>query len=293
MKDQTFYIGIDGGGTNCRARLEDADGKLLATGSSGSANVMRCLDTAKLSIMEACQRALKEAQLSVPLDQIIVGAGLAGANVPSALDAVQSWQHPFKTFHVISDLHAACIGAHAGEEGAAIISGTGTSGTRFYQGEFTDFGGHGFGVGDIGSGAWLGLSAVQHTLQVLDGIYPVDELTQAVCGHLSVSAPLDLVQKIADFNAKDFAAIAPIVVSLQQKSEPSSQKLFNDAIYYLEKLAQRLLANSDIPLCLIGGLSSIYQQYFSHEVRSRIRGCMQSPEQGAIYHVKQILNVGV
>lgn len=288
MNEQTFYIGIDGGGTNCRARLEDASGKLLAVGNSGSANVMRSVRTAQTSIVEACEQALEAAPVKCALNQIVVGAGLAGANVPSALASIKSWAHPFASLSVISDLHGACLGAHGGEDGAVIIAGTGSSGTRFLNGKFNDVGGHGFIVGDVASGAWLGLSAVQHTLQVLDGIYPPDELTRAVCAHLSASVPLDLVQIVAGFKAKDYAAIAPVVVALQQQGEAYAQQLFARAVDYLERLADKLLADTRIPLCLIGGLSAIYQPHFSPRVQEHIVCCKHNPEQGAIYYVKQL-----
>jgi glucosamine kinase len=32
-----FYIGVDGGGTSCRARIEDAEGRLLGQGDAGPA----------------------------------------------------------------------------------------------------------------------------------------------------------------------------------------------------------------------------------------------------------------
>jgi len=288
MNEQTFYIGIDGGGTNCRARLEDASGTLLAVGNSGSANVMRSVSTAQMSMIEACEQAINAAPVKCALNQVVVGAGLAGANVPSALASIENWAHPFAKLSVLSDLHGACLGAHGGADGAVIIAGTGSSGTRFLNGKFSDVGGHGFIVGDVASGAWLGLSAVQHALQVLDGIYPLDDLTQAVCEHLSVSIPLDLVQVVSGFKAKDYAAIAPIVVALQQQGEANAQMLFARAVDYLEKLATQLVANTHIPLCLIGGLSAIYQPHFSPRVQEHIVSCKHNPEQGAIYYVKQL-----
>jgi len=32
-----FYIGVDGGGTSCRARIEDAQGRVLGQGAAGPA----------------------------------------------------------------------------------------------------------------------------------------------------------------------------------------------------------------------------------------------------------------
>jgi glucosamine kinase len=34
---EVFYLGVDGGGSGCRARLEDAGGNVLGSGASGPA----------------------------------------------------------------------------------------------------------------------------------------------------------------------------------------------------------------------------------------------------------------
>ena len=88
MNSELYFIGVDGGGSRCRVRLESADGTLLAKGQSGPANVMRSLDTACASIMDATAKAIEAAQLSITTQQIVLCAGLAGANIASAHQAL-------------------------------------------------------------------------------------------------------------------------------------------------------------------------------------------------------------
>jgi hypothetical protein len=38
-KNARLFIGVDGGGTGCRARIEDAEGRVLGTGIAGPAAV--------------------------------------------------------------------------------------------------------------------------------------------------------------------------------------------------------------------------------------------------------------
>lgn len=287
MNNDKFLIGIDGGGTRCRARLESLDGRVLGEGVSGPANVMRCLTTAKASIQHACEQAIASSGMTIASDQLLVGAGLAGANVPSALHNTLQWQHPFAEFKVISDLHAACIGAHAGGEGAVIICGTGSSGTRYQGGRFADLGGHGFLVGDIGSGAWLGLQSIQHTLQVLDGIRTPDSLAAAVLEHLQCDDALALVQVCASYTARDYAALAPCIVPLVNDPTSFASALFRQGVAYLQNLAQQLVLDTSLPLCLIGGLSHIYKAHFSAAIQRHLVDCQQCPEQGAIHFMKQ------
>ena len=112
------------------------------------------------SIVSACKAAIADANLSLSLSNVVVMAGLAGANIPKAKTYFLSLPMPFKRIHVMSDLHAACFGAHEGASGGLIICGTGSAATCHRDGTFKDIGGYGLSLGDNGSAAWLGLQAV-------------------------------------------------------------------------------------------------------------------------------------
>jgi glucosamine kinase len=53
-----YYLGIDGGGTRCRARLQDDNGHTIGEGKSGPANIRLGLDTSWGNIMAAIDSAL-------------------------------------------------------------------------------------------------------------------------------------------------------------------------------------------------------------------------------------------
>mgnify|MGYP000137192834 CR=1 FL=1 len=48
---ETLYLGVDGGGTRCRARLETADGRVLGQGVSGPASMRFGIQAASASIL--------------------------------------------------------------------------------------------------------------------------------------------------------------------------------------------------------------------------------------------------
>lgn len=291
MTQATYYIGIDGGGTKCRVRIEDAEGKHLSTATSGSANIMRDMPLAQSSIMQAIEHAVAKAPVAIPLAQCVVGAGLAGANVPSAAQLFKQWNHPFHSIYVLSDLHAACIGAHGGENGAAIIIGTGSTGASYINGKFEDVGGHGFPIGDIGSGAWLGLQAIQHTLLSLDGLQATDALSQATADHFNATTPLALVQTCAGFVPSDYASVVPKIAPLLDDNDPATMQLFHNAAAYIQKMADKLIGGNDLPLSLIGGLSHIIAERLSPDTQNRLRDGVASPEKGALTFAKQSLNI--
>ena len=57
----TLVIGIDGGGTSCRAALATADGRIVGRGKSGAANIRTDLTGARASIVEAARLAFLDA----------------------------------------------------------------------------------------------------------------------------------------------------------------------------------------------------------------------------------------
>lgn len=81
----TYLVGIDGGGTSCRARVLDLDGKLIAEGRSGSANILLGAEPALDAIIGALlDSGIEESQFH----SLYIGAALAGAEQKSAWDAL-------------------------------------------------------------------------------------------------------------------------------------------------------------------------------------------------------------
>src|SRR5688500_15423331 len=81
MQD-TLFIGIDGGGTNCRARIADAAGSRVGEGLGGPASVRRKLNVVVDSILTASRAAAEAAGLTeADLKRAHAGFGLAGAAV--------------------------------------------------------------------------------------------------------------------------------------------------------------------------------------------------------------------
>ncbi len=175
---ERYYLGVDGGGSKCRASVADAQGRVLGSALAGPANPFHGVEEARQSIESAARGALEAAGLhSVSLGQLVVGAGLAGVNLPGLYQVMREWPHPFAAFYLATDLRIACIGAHQSDEGAIIVTGTGSCGYVRVGGEERLIGGYGFSFGDQGSGAWMGLEAVKAVLLAVDELGPETQLT--------------------------------------------------------------------------------------------------------------------
>src|SRR5581483_2302546 len=100
----TPYLGIDGGGTHCRARIEDKDARVLGEASSGPATTRIGLEKAWRFIMEAAEAAAAKAELAAAdFARMHGGIGLAGLGRRGAEAALQKMAHPFASVTFLSD----------------------------------------------------------------------------------------------------------------------------------------------------------------------------------------------
>ncbi len=159
---RALYLGVDGGGSRCRARIEDEYGAVLGEGGSGPATTRLGIDKAWHSVMSACAIAAEQAGLK-PEDFALMhaGIGLAGLGRAGAEAILKEIVHPFASVRFISDGLAACLGAHGGADGAVVVAGTGSVGVGLIGGRELRFGGYGFPISDEGSGADIGLQAIR------------------------------------------------------------------------------------------------------------------------------------
>jgi glucosamine kinase len=240
--------------------------------------------------MDAVTAALAVAKVTLPQSHIAVGVGLAGANLASSQALLARWQHPFAGLSYTSDLHTALLGAHGGEDGAVLVVGTGSCAAAIGAGDFYQFGGHGFNLGDKGSGAWIGRQAVAYTLEALDGLVTSDPLINAVCEFYQCNSALALVDKLNLAAPAQFAAFAPHVLTLADGEVASAKGILVDGCRYLSAIARRALANVKGGLVLTGGLAKPLVPWFDDDIQQAITNKQQGPEWGAIYYYQQCRN---
>ena len=297
-----LYLGIDGGGSKCKVIITDQNNKVLASAKSGSANPYQNYDKTIQSILCAAESALKQINLlpkykKTQLDNLIAGAGLAGVNIPSIYQKMVSWQHPFAGFYLTSDLTTACLGAHQGEAGGVIVTGTGSCGFVHYQQYSAMLGGYGFPCGDQGSGAWFGLQCVEKVLLALDGVGEETLLVELLFTHLNINNALALVEQVQNQSSTFYAEFAHLVLKAAEKNDPVALAIIESGIHYLSKLAvqlqaevQQLMApNESLNIALLGGLAQSLLPYFNDDVRQLFVSAKASPEIGAVLFAKQQL----
>jgi glucosamine kinase len=266
----TLFLGIDGGGTRCRARLCAASGAWLGEGSAGPANIRRGLEPAFAAVLESGMACLRQAGLSPrDLPRITACLALAGASEPAELAAAQRHEHPFGHVIVTSDAHAACVGAHPGREGAIIVVGTGSIGWAELKGRQHRVGGWGLPVSDEGSGAWLGAEALRRVLWAHDGRVAWTGLLTNLFEEFEAD-PHAIVRWASAAAPRDFAGLAPRVVAHALLNDPAAVALMRLAASHVDALAARLIAFGAKRLALTGGLATHIERWLSPETRGHL-----------------------
>lgn len=265
----TFYLGVDGGGTRCRARLETADGKVLGRGLSGPASMRFGFEAARESIMAATRQALSEAGLyEDALAQTYAGIGLAGTGQLGARAALEAWRHPFAGAWFEGDGYLAYLGAFSGGDGGIVVCGTGSIGIT-YDGSTIRVGGYGFPVSDEGSGAHIGLNAIRYALRTLDGRAKSTAFANEILERFQ-SDPAVVIRWSETASATDYAAFAAIVIKHAAAGEPAATNLLRDAAVHIAGLVEAVLARGAPRVALVGGLVEFLKPHIPATTAARL-----------------------
>lgn len=278
----TFVLGVDGGGTGCRAALATLSGEIVGYGQSGPANIRTDLDGAHENIVDAARQALAAAGAD-PARIAGIGAvlGLAGANVGNYARELET-RLPFAQSSVVSDALIALEGAvgHSGD-GAIAILGTGTAYLVRRGGEARSVGGWGFQVGDQGSGARIGRDLLEETLLAYDGIRPGSTLTDDVLASFG-NDPQKIVEFTLRATPRDFGSFAPKVLDRTGNGDAVAEEIVVRAVDAVEASIDALRLDEDMPLGLLGGLASFYAGRLSPRFAAHVRQPRQDALGGAV-----------
>jgi glucosamine kinase len=276
-----MVLGIDGGGTSCRAALATADGRIIGRARSGAANIRTDLTGARQSIVEAARLAFLDAGKDPDLmAQTPAVLGLAGSNVGTYRQQLEAIL-PFQRNVVKSDALIALEGAVGAGDGAIVVLGTGSAYMARRDGEIRAVGGWGFLVGDQGSGARLGRDLLEETLLGYDGISQASDLTRAVLAVFR-NEPRDLVEFTTMAKPGDFGGFAPMVFEHAAKGDPVAENILQRAVHFIDASLQVLDLKPGDPLCLLGGLAELYAPRLSGHFRALLRPPLQDALGGAV-----------
>lgn len=285
-----IFLGIDGGGSKCKAIVMSAENEVLGTGIAGPANPLHGYEQAINSITESAKLALKDAGIDESeLSNIVAGVGLAGVNLPVLFEQMSNWQYPFKKMFLATDLLIACLGAHNGKDGAVMITGTGSCGFSYVDGHPYIVGAHGFPHGDKGSGAWFGLQAAKQSLLSLDGLIAPSKINDKILALLNVKDDVELVEVIAGKPAAFYARMANLVFDCAEEGDKLALEIVAEGASYIDHVAKQLLKQNPPEIALIGGLTPRIKPWLAKDIQAQLIEPIHPPEVGSVIFAQQQL----
>ena len=251
-----LYIGLDGGGTSCRARAARADGSPGPIFEGGSANIHSDPDGATTRIAGVLDQVLRaEGVDDAATPDLHVVLGLAGASESNAA-ARLSAALPYRNLTVTGDIDISLSGAFEAQDGIVVAVGTGSVLARQKNGQMQRIGGYGFTLGDEASGAWLGRRALAVALHARDGLAPDGPLARVVWARFKTLA--GLLDFTTHAGPADYAGLAPQIMELDTAGCPLARAILDEGCAYLISAIRHLQASDpDVPVAAMGGLGPL------------------------------------
>lgn len=259
-----LVIGIDGGGTNTRARLADGRGEILGAGEAGTSNPMHHgVVAAQTELIKSIEGAFAAA--GRPRERVaVLCMGLGGAGRAREQQELMAWAQVelAERVEVVSDGQIVLAAGTPDNWGAAVIAGTGSFvWGRNRDGETARAGGWGYLIGDEGSGFDLARGALRAATQAADARGRETSLLAGILEFWKLNVPADLVTKVyrSGLTHAEIAKLAPLVIAAAERGDAVALGLIQEAADNLArgvKAVSRALkfGTEPFPLALTGGL---------------------------------------
>ena len=259
-------LGGDLGGTSTRIVVVGPDGREHGRGVTGGGNPTTDPAGAAAAFGDALRAALSGvdgAQVKASVVGVAGGSALRTPAVATHFDRV--WTEAGLTCDpgYVPDLEVAFAGGTPASDGAVLVAGTGAAAGSLTDHRLTRTAdGHGWLLGDDGSGFWLGREAVRTTLQTLDAGTPPGPLVESVLRELDADRPARdgqhdrVIQVVNSRPGVQLSALAPLVTAAYRAGDPEAHSI-------VERAAAALLATlalirdpaESTPIVLAGSLA--------------------------------------
>ncbi|SCG67419.1 N-acetylglucosamine kinase [Micromonospora halophytica] len=266
----TVVVGLDVGGTSTRAVALSLAGERLGTGRGGGGNpTSHGAERAAAELLTALRGALAGVDPARVRAGVIglAGAGRLLADPAGRAAFDQAWAQAGLrcAYAVHGDALVAYASGTAAPDGTVLIAGTGAIAAQVRDLRLDRVAdGHGWLLGDAGSGFWLGREAVRRLLADLDrgtspgplGARVLTELLGSVEVADRPRGTVDaLVQAVTRRPPVELARLAPLVVTAAVEGEPVATGLIDEAAAHLVESVSRIRpADAVEPIVLGGGL---------------------------------------
>ncbi|MFI7702034.1 N-acetylglucosamine kinase [Nonomuraea sp. NPDC049480] len=244
----TLLLGMDIGGTSSRVIVADLNGRVHGTGRAGGGNPVSRGSAGITAIRDALRAALATVD---PADVRAAVFGFAGGDVATRDPEIArrlraGWRQAglLCTPTMVSDVTLAYVSGTDAADGTVVVSGTGAAAAAIRDRTLVRRAdGHGWLLGDHGSGFWIGREAVRAVLTTIDRHGALSELNRQVLRDLGVpyadrraddqsltNATIEAAHRIPP---AELARLAPLVLSAAESGDPEATLMCNLAAEHL------------------------------------------------------------
>ncbi len=270
-----YLLGIDGGGTKTDFLLTDLNGneiKRIILGPSNPVNIgidntKKCLEQ---GINQVCGDTDKR--------EISLFAGIAGGISGNNREIINKFlsSFGFGKLHNASDTDSALQIALSGENGVAVIIGTGIVAFCQVEGKRHRIGGWGYLIDKGGSGFHLGSDALDSALRFIDGRGGSETILKMIEQKLTKPLP-DSISDIYQGGNAYIAAFSSAVFDAFQKGDKEAEKILErntQEIARIIRTGYNFLKDSKGKIVLCGGMchrQEILKKFLTKHLENEIQ----------------------
>jgi glucosamine kinase len=277
MRTESLVLGGDLGGTSTRVLVAGTDGRAHGRSVSGGGNPISHPVGAADAFGDALRAALAGVDPGRVRASVIGVAGGPGLRTPEmAARFARVWADAGLTCDpgYRTDLEVAFAAGTPEPGGTVLVAGTGATAGAVGDHRLTRTAdGHGWLLGDDGSGFWLGREAVRAALRALDAGEPQGRLVGSVLGALDPADTVDgvqtpptrsgldrrrdrVIQAVYSRPGVELSALAPLVTAACRDGDPQARSIVERAAAMLLGTIGRVRSEHDrTPIVLAGSLT--------------------------------------
>ena len=268
--ERLLFLGVDGGGTRCRARLADFKWRHPRRGHRGAGQHPdqpgreRAVGVRRRRAMPGAGRGVVHGPrcgLPGARRRQRAQGGRCAPNPRSRSASAASWSPRTRMRRAWAPTAARMAGSSSSARAASAGPSTAGGAGAWAAGAFP--------VSDEGSGAWIGWEAVQRTLRAHDGRTAWTPLLRRVSQAFD-SDPHAVVRWMGSARPRDFGRWAPLVLDHAGHDDPAARAIMRLAAGHIDAIAARLAEHGATRLALMGGLAAGIEPWLSTTTRARL-----------------------
>jgi N-acetylglucosamine kinase-like BadF-type ATPase len=248
--NEVFYFGIDGGGTYSRLAITNRVGAILCKVEAGSTNIYSVTSE---EVFQNLKTLLDLGLQKAGLEKTDLLAGCIGS-AGLGRERERSLFHDFfKTLlgqhfpvKLCTDGEILICGGLASSEGYGLIAGTGSIALgRTSDGTLVRSGGFGYMLGDEGSAAWIGRSAIARSLRSQEGRDLPTAMLPNILAVAGLEQHADLINYVhLQADKAKIASLAPIVTKAARQGDLLALDILRTGAVELSLLVKSVLDQS-------------------------------------------------